>query len=72
MTKGEFLDYLTKEAKDFRNAPDFITVNEHLTGINEANMPSAAQIDGILVAFINRIGIHQGIDYALKFSDLEQ
>jgi hypothetical protein len=34
-------------------------------------MPSAAQIDGILVAFINRIGIHQGIDYALKTSDLE-
>lgn len=72
MTIAEFLNYLTKEAKDLRNAPDFITVNEHLTGINEANMPSAAQIDGILVAFINRIGIHQGIDYALKTSDLEQ
>lgn len=71
MTKGELLNYLTKEAKDLRNASDFITVNEHLTGINEANMPSAAQIDGILVAFINRIGIHQGIDYALKTSDLE-
>jgi len=33
-------------------------------------MPRAFQIDGTLVAFINYIGMHQGIDYALSVKDL--
>ena len=69
MTKGELLNYLTKEAMEFRKRPKFISINNHLTGIDENNMPSKEQIDGILVGFINHIGISQGIDYVLSYED---
>ena len=69
MTRGELLNYLTKEAMEFRKHPKSISINNHLTGIDENNMPSKEQIDGILVGFINYIGISQGIDYALSYKD---
>lgn len=72
MTRGELLDYLTKEAINFREHPEFISINNHLTGIDENNIPSKPQIDGILVAFINHIGVSQCIDYALSYKDLEK
>ena len=70
MTRGDLLEFLTKQAKEFRKDTTNICRNEHLTGINEQEMPRAFQIDGILVAFINYIGINQGIDYALSIKDL--
>lgn len=69
MTRGELLNYLTKEAMEFRKHPKSISINNHLTGIDENNMPSKEQIDGILVGFINYIGVSQGIDYALSYKD---
>lgn len=72
MTRGELLEFLTKEAIKFREKPNFISINEHLTGIGENNMPSKEQIDGVLVAFINRIGMSLCIDYALSYEDLEK
>ena len=72
MTRGELLDYLTKEAINFREHPELISINNHLTGIDENNIPSKPQIDGILVAFINHIGVSQCIDYALSYKDLEK
>lgn len=72
MTRGELLQYLTKEAVEFREYSNFISINKHLTGIDENNMPSKEQIDGVLVAFINHIGISQGINYALSYKDLEK
>lgn len=72
MTRGELLDYLTKEAMEFRKHPKFISINNHLTGIDENNMPSKEQIDGVLVAFVNSVGISQGIDYALSYKDFEK
>jgi hypothetical protein len=71
VTRGELLDYLTKEAIKFRKHPELISINNHLTGIDENNIPSKSQIDGILVAFINHIGVSQCIDYALSYKDLE-
>ena len=70
MTRGELLEFLTKEAKEFRKCESLIYKNEHLTGINENDMPRAFQIDGVLVAFINYVGMYQGIDYALSIKDL--
>lgn len=70
MTKGELLDFLTERAKEFRKCESFIYKNEHLTGIDEHCMPRAFQIDGTLVAFINYVGMYQGIDYALSIEDL--
>ena len=72
MTKAELLEYLTKEAKKLRKDPDFISNNKHLTGIDESDMPTAAQIDGVLVAFINYVGMSQCIDYALSVDDLKK
>ena len=72
MTRGEFLDYLTKQAKEFRKDTNAINRNEHLTGIGTDDVPTARQIDGVLVAFINHIGISQCIDYALSYKDLDK
>lgn len=72
MTRGELLEFLTKETIEFRENPNFISTNKHLTGINENNMPSKEQIDGVLVAFINYVGISQCIDYALSYKDFEK
>jgi hypothetical protein len=72
MTRGELLEFLTKEAMKFREEPNLISINKHLTGIDENNMPSKEQIDGVLVAFINSVGMSQGVDYALSYKDLEK
>lgn len=72
MTRGELLKFLTKEAVKFREKPNFISINKHLTGIDKNNMPSKEQIDGVLVAFINSVGISQCIDYALSYKDLDK
>jgi hypothetical protein len=68
MTRGELLDFLTKQAKEFRNDKTSISRNSHLTSIKE--QPEQYLIDGVLVAFINHIGISQSIDYALSVKDL--
>ena len=72
MTKGELLDFLTKEAVKFKERQNFISINKHLTGIDKNNMPSKEQIDGVLVAFINSVGMSQGVDYALSYEDFEK
>ena len=72
MTRGELLEFLTKEAIKFREKPNFISINKHLTGIDKNNMPSKEQIDGVLVAFINHVGVSQCIDYALSCKDFEK
>jgi len=72
MNRGELLNYLTEEATRFREHPNFISINSHLTGIDEDSMPNKSQIDGILVAFINHIGLSQYVDYALSYKDFEK
>ena len=71
MTRGELLDFLTERAKEFRKDKLQISRNVHLTGIDENILPTSDQIDGILVAFINYVGISQCIDYALSYKDFE-
>ena len=70
MTRGELLEFLTKQAKEFRNDKTSISRNYHLTDIKE--QPEQYLIDGVLVAFINHIGISQCIDYALDVNDLNK
>lgn len=70
MTRGELLDFLTRQAKEFRNDKTSISRNYHLTDIKE--QPEQHLIDGILVAFINHIGVSQCIDYALDVDDLNK
>lgn len=68
MTKGELLEFLTKEAKEFKKDINNISRNQHLTYLSE--QPDQTIIDGTLVAFINFVGVRQGIDYALSVKDL--
>ena len=70
MTRGELLNFLTQQAKEFRNDKTSISRNYHLTSIKE--QPEQYLIDGVLVAFINHIGISQCIDYALSVDDLNK
>lgn len=70
MTRGELLDFLTQQAKEFRNDETSISRNFHLTDIRE--QPDQHLIDGVLVAFINHIGISMCIDYALNVDDLNK
>ena len=72
MTRGELLEFLTKEAIKFREHPNFISINKHLTGIDKNSMPTKEQIDGVLVAFINSVGMSLCIDYALSYKDLKE
>ena len=68
MNRGELLEFLTKQAREFRKDKTSISRNSHLTSIEE--QPEQYLIDGILVAFINHIGMSQCIDYALHVRDL--
>lgn len=68
MNRGELLEYLTNSAKRFREDTNNISRNNHLTGLNEN--PDSKVIDGVLVAFINHVGVEQGLDYALSYKDL--
>ena len=68
MTRGELLEFFTEQAKEFRKDKTSISRNSHLTSIKE--QPEQYLIDGVLVAFINYIGIGQCIDYALSVEDL--
>ena len=70
MTRGELLEFLTQQAKEFRKDKTSISRNFHLTDIKE--QPEQHLIDGVLVAFINHIGISQCIDYALDINDLNK
>ena len=72
MTRGELLDFLTERAKEFRKDKLQISRNVHLTGIDENILPTSDQIDGILVAFINYVGMSQCIDYALSYKDFKK
>jgi hypothetical protein len=72
MTKAELFELLVREAKKLRKNPGFISINKHLTGIGEIDMPTASQIDGVLVAFINHIGMSMCIDFALSVGDLNK
>lgn len=70
MNRGELLEYLTKSTGRFIVDENNISRNEHLTGVCEAAVPRRFQIKGVLVAFINHVGVEQGLDYALSYKDL--
>lgn len=69
MTAIELLKFLTKRAKEFRLDHDHYKRNAHMHEITDA--PSQEVIDAVLVGFINKIGLSQGIDYALYATDIK-
>ena len=47
-------------------------INIIKSGIDKNNMPTNEQINGVLVAFINHVGMSQCIDYALSYKDFDK
>lgn len=68
MTKIELLEMLKKYAMSYRKDKNSVSRNKHLTLIEEE--PVKGVKDGILVDFINHVGMRMGIDYALSVEDL--
>ena len=74
MSRGEMLNLLTKEAKEYhRKALPFIKWNKRMNNLSLADFAKLKKnkklmqkvVDAVIVDFINSIGINQGIDYAL-------
>ena len=70
MTRGELLEFLVKEAREFLKDKNNIQRNSHLTGI-KTPIPESI-VNGVLVAFINYIGVNQCVDLALSIEDLDK
>jgi hypothetical protein len=70
MSSIEFLVLNTNLAKQYRlQAALSIGRNAHLTNLS-SKTPSQAEIDAVLVDFINYVGTVNGVDYALNVNDL--
>jgi hypothetical protein len=72
MTKIQLLEYLEKMAREYRkDCVNSINRNQHMNELGGKFDLKQNTIDAILVDFINKIGIHQGVDYAMYAKDLE-
>ena len=73
ISKIQLLEYLTEAARRYRlEFAESVVRNQHLTEIGPGmafGMPRG-WIDAILVDFINKVGVEQGVDYALHVKDL--
>lgn len=69
MTVLELLNFLTREAKEYRkDCANSILRNKHMNQAKE--QPSQDTVDAILTDFINRIASRQNVDLALYTKDL--
>jgi len=80
MTRGELLNLLEKEAKQYRlQALASIKRNKHMNNLSRKDLAqlknnqqlTQRMIDAVLVDFINAIGISQCLDYGLYTKHLE-
>jgi hypothetical protein len=70
-TKGDLLRYIDARACAYRaTAIESITRNAHMNHFR-GHAISQEAVDAILVDFVNHIGIHQGLDYAMYVKDLD-
>ena len=70
MTKLELLKYLEKTAKEYRkDCSASIVRNRHMNKLDEDCNVEQKIVDAILVDFINKIGVDQGVDYGLYTRD---
>ena len=80
MTRGELLELLNREAKEYRKEAFMsVELNKHMNNLSLKDISRLKKdqqltqklINAILVDFINKIGISQGGDYGLYTKDLE-
>lgn len=73
MTKGELLDMLKNNAKEYRlGANASINRSAHMNDLKPTVVIPQKFIDAILVDFINFVGNYQGLDYALYTEDFKE
>jgi len=80
MTRGELLDFLTREAKKYRReALSSIERNQHMNDLSRddflkfkrGRQRTQRLIDALLVDFINVIGVCQCLNYGLYAKDIK-
>jgi hypothetical protein len=80
MTRGEFLKFLTEEAKKYHTEALWsIERSRHMNGLSRRDFIGLKKnrqltqrlIDALLVDFINMIGVGQCVDYGLYTKDLK-
>jgi len=69
MTKLELLKMLELIANEFRADKTWLERNKHMHTCRKK--PTPAQIDAILVNFVNQVGTYQGLDYGLHTKHLK-
>lgn len=73
MNAIETLGTLKKYADEYsEQAKKTLVRNNHMNEIKKHEDIDQRVIDAVLVDFINYIGVHHGIDYALYTSDLRK
>lgn len=73
MTSIEVLEALSKYAKKYRlEAAASMVRNRHMNELPDDSPIEQEVIDAVLTDFINYIGVHCGIDYALYTKDLKE
>jgi hypothetical protein len=72
MTRGELVEWLVKNVKEYRNSGVLKSVrrNNHMNDYKGENV-SQETLDAVLVDFVNFLGMQQGIDLAMYTSDLK-
>ncbi len=71
MNSIDLLMLLAKNASEYRKeAKESIKRNSHMNKIKDTEEINQDIIDAVLVDFINKIGMKQGIDFALYTADL--
>ena len=71
MTLGELLEFLTREAKEYReDCVSSINRNKHMNNCKGECSIEQNDVDAVLVGFINKIAAKGGVDYALYAKDL--
>ena len=69
MNKIELMNMLKRDAEKLRSDTDYFTRNAHMHTLKDR--PSQEVIDNVLCAFLNTVGMNQGIDYGMYSTDFK-
>jgi len=68
---GFILNYLVEKAKEYRtDTINSINCNSHMNDVPQGTVIEQNVVDGILVDFINFLGMKNHVDYGLHTSDI--
>ena len=71
-TKGDLLRYLDHCACEYhKEAAKSVARNDHMNTLKGVSVPQDI-IDAVVVDFVNWVGTHQGLDYAMYTKHLKK